>query len=84
MPLVVQCHSADIMATLLILKQEVEQRRHSKMILTFTGASEAHLLAKELGSAGVGIIVAPSRPFPAAWESRRMSDYLFLCWSRTD
>jgi len=37
-----------------------------------SGASEAHLLAKEIGRAGVGVILNPSRPFPNEWRSRRI------------
>ncbi|KAG5721025.1 hypothetical protein E4T56_gene1508, partial [Termitomyces sp. T112] len=44
----------------------------SSIKFTFTGASEAHLLAKEIGEAGIGVILAPSRPFPGTWESRRI------------
>ncbi len=40
--------------------------------MTFAGAAEAHLLAAEIGYAGIGVIVVPSRPFPATWELRRM------------
>ncbi|KAG5648919.1 hypothetical protein DXG03_000268 [Asterophora parasitica] len=48
-PLVVEVDNANIMATLLILKVEVEDRIGSSMRLVFSGASEAHLLAQELG-----------------------------------
>ena len=75
--LVVDVESADIMATLLRLKAEVEHKiftetnHHHKLKLTFSGATEAHLLARELRQAKVGVLVRP-RPFPYAWESRRM------------
>ncbi|KAF8070512.1 carbohydrate esterase family 9 protein [Lyophyllum atratum] len=72
LPLVVQVQSADVMASLIHLKQEVEKQNGNAIRLTFTGASEAHLLAKEIGAAGVGVILAPSRPFPGTWESRRI------------
>ncbi|KAJ7579295.1 carbohydrate esterase family 9 protein [Mycena floridula] len=70
-PLVVEAYSADIIATLLILKNEVEQEKRSTIKLTITGATEAHLLAKELGEAGVGVVLS-SRPFPYTWEQRRI------------
>lgn len=37
------------MATLLILKAEVEDKIGSRMRMVFSGASEAHLLAEEIG-----------------------------------
>lgn len=40
--------------------------------MTIAGAAEAHLLAKELSKASVGVILTPARPFPYAWEYRRM------------
>lgn len=67
-----EAHSADVIATLILLKQEVEARSRKEIHLTITGATEAHLLAKELGDANIGVILIPSRPFPEVWESRRM------------
>jgi len=72
LPLVIQVHSADIMASLINLKKEIETE-HGKLIqMTFAGASEAHILAKEIGTAKVGIILNPARPFPGTWKSRRI------------
>jgi hypothetical protein len=68
----VEAHSADIIATLIMLKKQVEDQRGNTIKLTITGASEAHLLAKELAAANVGVIVNPSRPFPSTWEQRRI------------
>lgn len=42
------------------------------MKLTITGGTEAHLLAKELAEAHIGVILSPSRPFPYVWEDRRI------------
>lgn len=67
-----QVQSADIMATLIELKKEVEEESGTSIKLTFSGANEAHILAKEIGEAGVGVILNPSRPFPGTWKSRRM------------
>lgn len=47
-PLVIEVDSADIMASLLILKADVEDRIGSRMRMVFTGAAEAHLLAREI------------------------------------
>ncbi|TFY65178.1 hypothetical protein EVJ58_g2131 [Rhodofomes roseus] len=70
--LVVETDSADIIATLITLKKEVEKAYDSTVKMTIAGALEAHLLAKEIAEAGVGIIQVPSQPFPAAWEMRRI------------
>ncbi|KAJ7164022.1 carbohydrate esterase family 9 protein [Mycena crocata] len=71
-PIVVESHSADIIASLILLKKEVENAKGNTIQMTITGAAEAHLLAKELGEAGVGVILNPVRPFPFLWEDRRL------------
>lgn len=68
----VEAHGADIIATLIVLKKEVEVQTGRSLKLTITGAAEAHILAEELGEAGVGVILNPPRPFPYFWENRRM------------
>lgn len=60
------------MATLIDLKKEIETKYKTQIQLTFSGAAESHLLAKEIADAGVGIILISARPFPATWGSRRM------------
>ncbi|KAJ7448186.1 hypothetical protein FB451DRAFT_1054038, partial [Mycena latifolia] len=40
--------------------------------MTFVGATEAHLLAPQIRAAGVIVILAPVRPYPASWGFRRM------------
>jgi imidazolonepropionase-like amidohydrolase len=72
LPLVIQVHSADIMASLINLKKEIETKHGTLMQMTFAGASEAHILAKEIGTAKVGVILNPARPFPGTWKSRRI------------
>ena len=71
-PLVVEAHSADVIASLILLKKEVEHSTKLSIKMTITGAAEAHLLAHELAEAGVGVILNPPRPFPYVWEDRRM------------
>ncbi|KAJ7284617.1 carbohydrate esterase family 9 protein [Mycena rebaudengoi] len=71
-PLVVEAHSADIIASLILLKREVERAKGHTIRMTITGAAEAHLLAKELGEARVGVVLNPSRSFPFLWEDRRI------------
>ncbi|THH28656.1 hypothetical protein EUX98_g5538 [Antrodiella citrinella] len=70
--LAVEADSADIIATLILLKKEVEAKFHSDVQLTIIGGLEAHLVAKELAAAHVGVLQVPSRPFPAVWEKRRI------------
>lgn len=65
-------HSADIIATLIVLKAEVKRHVKTNIKLTIAGGGEAHLLAKELAKADVGVILNPVRPFPASWETRRI------------
>ena len=73
----IDVESADIMATLLRLKAEIEYKiftetnLHKQLKFTFSRATEAHLVARELKHAKVGVLVHP-RPYPYAWESRRM------------
>jgi hypothetical protein len=71
-PLIVEAHSAEIIASIILLKKEVEASIGRAIKVTISGASEAHLLASELAKARIGVVVAPSRSFPATWEDRRM------------
>jgi hypothetical protein len=73
--LIIEVESADIMATLLRLKDEVDATRVVKgsgLRLTFVGATESFILADELAAADVGVIITPPRSFPYDWERRRM------------
>jgi hypothetical protein len=63
--------SADIIASLLVLKKEVEAAKGSSIRLTIAGATEGHLLAKEIGEAGVGVLIE-QRPYPMQWEQKRL------------
>ncbi|KAI0666496.1 carbohydrate esterase family 9 protein [Trametes maxima] len=71
-PLVIGIHSADAIASVIILKSEAEAILGNKIKVTLMGATEAHLLAKEIGEADVGVVVSPTRPFPHLWEERRL------------
>jgi len=46
---VVEVGSADVMATLLLLKHEVEDAKGTAMRMIFSGAAEAHLIAEKIG-----------------------------------
>ncbi|KAK7032886.1 carbohydrate esterase family 9 protein [Favolaschia claudopus] len=71
-PLVITVDNADVMASLLQLKREVEAHHNKTMKMTFIGGAEAHLLASEIASMGVGVILAPPRSYPYNWEQRRI------------
>ena len=62
-PLVVNVGSADIIATLVTLKKEVEAKTGNTIKMTIAGATEAHLVADELAEANVGVIVTPTRSY---------------------
>ncbi|KAI0670026.1 carbohydrate esterase family 9 protein [Trametes maxima] len=71
-PLVIAVESADIIASILSLKAEVEANLGRAIQATLIGGHEAHLLAKEIGEANVGVIIQQTRPFPNVWEKRRI------------
>ena len=62
------------MATLIALKSEAERvlALSAPLKFTFSGAREAHLLAKEIGEAAIGVILTQPRPFPQTWDAHRM------------
>jgi hypothetical protein len=66
-PLVVAVNRADLMASLLNLKQEVAPG----MRMVFEGAAEAWLIPREIQEANVGVIVSPPRSLPSTWDERR-------------
>ncbi|KAK0388346.1 hypothetical protein NLU13_4591 [Sarocladium strictum] len=77
MVLALTINSADGIATALRIKSEVD--KHSRSInsdapalrLAILGGAEAHILAKEIADAGVGVIVAPSQSIGNTWDARR-------------
>ncbi|KAG6845273.1 hypothetical protein H0H87_011682 [Tephrocybe sp. NHM501043] len=71
-PLVVDVDNADIMSSLLRIKSQYEAWSGNSIRLTFTGAAEAHLLAKEIGEAGVSVVITSPRPYPGEWQNRRI------------
>ncbi|KAF8904152.1 hypothetical protein CPB85DRAFT_1225892 [Mucidula mucida] len=72
LPLAIYVHNADIMASMLALKAEIEARTGNTIKMTFVGAAESHLIAAEIAVAGVGVILGNSRPFPTDWQARRI------------
>ncbi|TDL29918.1 hypothetical protein BD410DRAFT_823894 [Rickenella mellea] len=71
-PLIIDVSSADIMATLLLLKGEVEAKFGTRMRMSFAHATEAHILAKEIAAADVAVLLKPPRPYPQVWSERRI------------
>ena len=70
--MVVSVESADAIASVIELKREIEAETGQDLKLTSSGATEAHLLAKEISEAKIGVIIRRSRSFPEEWEYRRM------------
>lgn len=70
--MVVSVENADIMSTLVTLKREFEKHSSNALRLTFSGATEAHLLAKQIAEAGISVVLTSPRPFPGTWDTRRM------------
>jgi hypothetical protein len=61
------------MAALLRMKKDVENvSQTQKLRLVFLQAGEAHIVAKEIAEAGVGVILSPLRPFPVTHDERRI------------
>jgi hypothetical protein len=67
------------MAILVNLKREHKDITGHDLRLTFSGATEAHLLAKEISRAGISVILTSPRTYPSVWEQKRMQVvYFFL------
>jgi hypothetical protein len=52
-------------------QSEVDRASLKSLRLVLIRASEAHLLAKEIADAGVGVILIPARQFPGTWDQLR-------------
>ncbi|BGP18790.1 hypothetical protein JCM10213_003446 [Rhodosporidiobolus nylandii] len=71
LPLVIHTEKADIIATLIKLKAETEEKTGREGRWVIHGASEAHLLASELAHARIGVILTRPRSMPESWDERR-------------
>ena len=72
MPLIIEVHSADLIASLLRLKTEVEDAIDATdMRLVIVGGAESYMLAEELATANVGVALAPLLPYSETWDQRR-------------
>lgn len=63
LPLVVEADSADIIATIIQLKGDIEVQTGIPLKVVISGGAESHIVAKELGEASVGVILKPPRPY---------------------
>ncbi|KAF8306725.1 hypothetical protein DL93DRAFT_213956 [Clavulina sp. PMI_390] len=70
-PLVVDVQRADHIVNLLSVKAEVEATTKSALKLVLVGAAEAHLVADHIASAGVSVVLLPTRQPPLSWNSLR-------------
>ncbi|KAF5347941.1 hypothetical protein D9756_010123 [Leucocoprinus leucothites] len=77
-PLVINVDSADIMSTLILLKESYRRSTRSDFDLTFTGAAESHLIAEDIAKAGISVVVTKPRPFPGTWRARECAFHFFL------
>ncbi|CAK7262655.1 hypothetical protein SEPCBS119000_000078 [Sporothrix epigloea] len=71
MPLVITVHSADAIAAILTVMEEVEIATSKYIRLTILGGAEAHLLADVLAAAEVGVILAPLLSYRTTWDQRK-------------
>ncbi|KDN67953.1 putative amidohydrolase [Colletotrichum sublineola] len=79
LPLVLTIHSADTIASALRVKATVEEALAAKsqsteapkLRVAIIGAAESHLVASELASAGVGVVLAPFQSYRSTWDQRR-------------
>lgn len=73
-------NSADGIATALRIKSEIEGMLETSKVAGVTqrlkvaiiGGAESHMVAKELGEAGVGVILSPLQSIGDSWDSRRV------------
>jgi imidazolonepropionase-like amidohydrolase len=78
MPLVITAHSADLIASLLRVKTDVETAISAndasdpaQLQIIIVGGAESHLLADELVAANVSVVLAPLLPYAETWDQRR-------------
>ncbi|KAG9694525.1 amidohydrolase, partial [Aureobasidium melanogenum] len=69
--LVLSVHSADAISALLRLKSTVESASKTSLRLVVLGAAESYLVAEELATADVAIVLAPLLPWAQSWDQRR-------------
>lgn len=80
LPLVISVHKADTIASLLKLKDEVEEALNKSshlsskpktLRLVILGGAESYLVASDLAARNVPVVLAPLLPFAQSWDQRR-------------
>lgn len=71
-PLVIHVDSADIMATLIQLKREVERKTGNSLKFVFAGGAEAWMVASDIAAANINVILTPPRFYPGTWDKKRI------------
>lgn len=73
LPLVLTIHNADLIASALRVKKDVEAVTdgQKKIRLAIFGGAESHLVADSLAAADVGVILAPLQSYATSWDQRR-------------
>lgn len=78
LPLVLSAHSADTIASVIKLKHYVEylltltpSPPKKSLRVVVVGGTEAHLVATELASANISLVLAPLLPHAQSWDQRR-------------
>jgi imidazolonepropionase-like amidohydrolase len=79
LPLVLTAHSADTIASIISLKAEIETAINaslataptSRLNINILGGAESHLLASELASAKISVVLAPLLPHAQSWDQLR-------------
>lgn len=69
--LVLSVHSADTIAAILRVKEEVEDAAKAKLRVVILGGAESHLVADDLAAADVGVVLAPLLSYGTGWDERR-------------
>lgn len=70
-------NSADGIATALRIKSEIEGMLETSNVaqylkMAIIGGAESHMVANELGQAGVGVVLSPLQSIGDSWDSRRV------------
>lgn len=77
LPLAITVHSADLIASLLRMKAEIESIKADSMLagtavnMIIVGGAESWMLADALFAANIGVVLAPMLPYSASWDQRR-------------
>lgn len=78
LPLVITIHSADTIASIIRMKRDVEDRISSidvsvaqALRIIILGGAESHLVASQLASSNISVMLAPLLPYSQSWDQRR-------------